>query len=187
MKGEGKEQLTHKPLPCIETLMVALNKYRDRFETKTFELLQMIINGLNTHDQRMNFLRPMQNQEGFYLRDATAVRGKLEQKQYQRCSNESFPKVALCVVQHSTGPYVQEFIAHYLLLGVSKFIIYDNSKPGSPESVYFRQVVQPFVETGLVVVEDWYFDTGDRYRQTEASHQCQKPFKFRLGSLVRCG
>jgi len=164
--------LPPQPLGCIEKLLVELNNARDRFDATTFDLLQIVIRGLNTWDQKMNLLRPIQNQEGFYIKTETELRQKLDQQQFQRCSNESLPKVALCTVQHSNGPYIQEFISHYLLLGVSKFFIYDNSKPGSPESVYFRNVVQPFVDTGIVVVRDWYFEQGNTYRQIPAFDHC---------------
>jgi len=163
-----------QPLFCVEKLLSELNKKRHLFDASKFDLLRMVIKGLNTWDQKVSLTKPMRNQEGLYIRNVTELRDKLQQPQFQRCNNDTLPKIALCTVQHSNGPYMQEFIAHYLLLGVSRFIIYDNSKPGSPESDYFRNVVQPFVEAGIVEVKDWYFEPGNRYRQIPALEECIK-------------
>ncbi|KAI9098352.1 hypothetical protein DFS34DRAFT_110656 [Phlyctochytrium arcticum] len=84
------------------------------------------------------------------------------------------PSLAICTVQHSSGPFIQEWIAHHLLMGARKVIIYDNSPPSSASSQHFQLAVRPFVDAGYAEIVKWYFPKGDAYRQTGAINDCIK-------------
>jgi len=75
---------------------------------------------------------------------------------------------------------MQQFVSHYLLLGVSKVIIFDNSNPESEESKYFRKVVQPFVELGYVEVVDNFVQSekpGEAFDPINTFKKCLSLYK----------
>lgn len=56
-------------------------------------------------------------------------------------------KVAICALQSSMGPFLQQWLMHYFILGVNKiFILSDNDPWGN----YTSAALQPFIDRGLV-------------------------------------
>ncbi|KAG5463646.1 MAG: glycosyltransferase family 92-domain-containing protein, partial [Olpidium bornovanus] len=92
------------------------------------------------------------------------------------CSGGGLPRLAVCSLASSSAPYVQEWIAHNILLGATKLVLYDNDDPASTPSLEFRRAVRPFAEAGYVHVVDWYFQPTERdrdtFRQVEAQNHC---------------
>lgn len=82
------------------------------------------------------------------------------------CGAATFPKVALCAIHSAMGPFLQEWLMHHLLLGVSRVYIVSNSDPW-PE--YSAAALKPFVEAGLVEVVD---QMNDGYPQVEFYNKC---------------
>eukprot|EP01102_Stenamoeba_stenopodia_P009651 TRINITY_DN2851_c0_g3_i1.p1 TRINITY_DN2851_c0_g3~~TRINITY_DN2851_c0_g3_i1.p1 ORF type:complete len:430 (+),score=85.58 TRINITY_DN2851_c0_g3_i1:208-1497(+) len=175
LKGIDLERT--RRMACADPILKELTKQKDRLRPDTFDMVRVIVENMNLLAQRTNVLRPIRDREGFYIRDTETLRRKMTE--LGRCdrSDARYPKVAVCTMQHSNGPHIQEFLAHYLLLGCSKIFIYDNSKPDTIEWKYFREVVQPFVDADVVEVEDWYWPTGDPFRPVEAFQSCVSQHK----------
>lgn len=58
--------------------------------------------------------------------------------------------LGLCSIVKDETPYLEEWVAYHILVGVERFVIYDN---GSAEPV--AQTLSPYVDEGLVRVVDW--------------------------------
>ncbi len=95
---------------------------------------------------------------------------------YTQCpkSNYTLLSIGMCAIQESSAPYINEWISHYLLLGISKIFIYDNSIPNSDEHSTFRFIVKPFVEAGYVEIIDWFGEI----RQGIAYNNCLRLNKY---------
>lgn len=79
-------------------------------------------------------------------------------------------KVAVCAIGRLENKYAVEWVEHYNSLGVDKIFIYDNNRPEDGE--VFADVLQPYIDNGLVEVTPWdglqkqaYEDYYDRYNQ----------------------
>ncbi|KAI8918149.1 hypothetical protein DFJ77DRAFT_508399 [Powellomyces hirtus] len=159
-------------LPCAQ-LFSEVAAAHPRLDQSRKDLVNLIASSLDR--------RALQQYEAdlamipLHIGDAKVLRERLNK--YQTCWNETTSKgalttLAVCSVQHSVGPFVQEWISHYLLLGASKVFIYDNSDPASDSSKRFRAAVKPFTDAGYAEVIDWYFTEGDAYRQVQAQDHC---------------
>ncbi|KAJ3018048.1 hypothetical protein HKX48_003201 [Thoreauomyces humboldtii] len=80
---------------------------------------------------------------------------------------------AVCAIQQSTGPFIQEWLTHQLLLGAEKIYLYDNSELGTVGWAHFMRAVQPFMELGLVEIVPWWIQgSANSYQQVEAQRDC---------------
>jgi hypothetical protein len=59
-------------------------------------------------------------------------------------------KIAACAIFRNERPYLQEWILYHFLIGFEHFWLYDNDSTDSP-----REVLQPFIDRGLVTLFDW--------------------------------
>jgi len=177
-------QNAFEPVWCVTDLLKTLEKHREEYDPTLFDLLKMNVMSMTVYNQKMHIYKPILKEEGFYLRNASEVRRRLDKYQKPFCdpdgggnnkienNNEQHLRVGICTMQHSNGPHIQEFVAHYLLMGASKVYIYDNADPETFEDKYFRRVIAPFVEAGVVEVVDWFFTEGDLFRAKEAFDHC---------------
>ena len=62
-------------------------------------------------------------------------------------------KVAVCAIGRLENRYAVEWVEHYNRLGVDKIFIYDNNRPEDGEA--FIDVLQPYIDHGLVDVKPW--------------------------------
>ena len=60
------------------------------------------------------------------------------------------PYLAICACFQNEAPYLKEWIEFHRLVGVERFFLYDNNSTDDG-----REVLEPYVESGLVVVHDW--------------------------------
>ena len=81
------------------------------------KLFAATINANSIHDFNEN------ERKGFTIQTDSIVTNRV--LQYNQCSKELL-SLAVCAIQRSSASYVQQWIAHYLIHGVSKIIIYDN-------------------------------------------------------------
>ena len=79
-------------------------------------------------------------------------------------------KVAVCAIGRLENRYAVEWVEHYKQLGVDKIFIYDNNRISDGE--LFADVLQPYIEAGLVDVKPWdglqkeaYEDCYNRHNQ----------------------
>ncbi|KAI8920999.1 hypothetical protein DFJ77DRAFT_145222 [Powellomyces hirtus] len=168
---------TPKPdtlLSCSETIQKAVANDKD-LDQNVKDLITLLASSFDQRSQAAYYARL--ERLPLSIEDAHGLQSRIDA--YQLCGNttavatgQPLPKVGICSVQHSSGPHIQEWLSHHVLLGISKFFIYDNSDPASAASRHFRRAVKPFVELGYVDVIDWHFTEGDTYRQNEALNDC---------------
>ncbi|KAJ3161141.1 hypothetical protein HDU86_007763 [Geranomyces michiganensis] len=80
---------------------------------------------------------------------------------------------AICAIQRDTGPFIQEWLVHNLLLGAEKVLLYDNSEPNSVPERHFHAAVKPFVDLDYVETVDWLFPgENDPYQQIRHQNDC---------------
>ena len=60
------------------------------------------------------------------------------------------PYLAVCSMFQNEAPYLKEWIEFHTLVGVERFYLYDNNSTDGG-----REVLDPYVEAGFVVVHDW--------------------------------
>jgi Glycosyltransferase family 92 len=64
--------------------------------------------------------------------------------------------LAVCGVYRDEAPYLREWIEFHRLVGVQRFFLYDNKSTDD-----HLEVLQPYVEEGIVVLHDWpHFPAG---------------------------
>lgn len=78
-------------------------------------------------------------------------------RQWEEGRQGDMPKhptdVALCAIGRLENRYAVEWVEHYKRLGFSKIFIYDNNHPEDGE--IFADVLQPYVDEGLVEIMSW--------------------------------
>ena len=141
-------------LECTEVFRSAIR--RTPYSQQLQDMLTLVTHQLTERVQMQHRLQP----PAHMLTSADIIRERVDA--YAGCPRDvpNLPKLAVCSLQHSTGQVVQEWVAHYLLLGASKVFIYDNSQQGTVAYDVFREAVAPFVESGHVAVVDWHFQGG---------------------------
>ena len=79
-------------------------------------------------------------------------------------------KVAICAIGRLENRYAVEWVEHYKQMGVDRIYIYDNNRPEDGET--FADVLQPYIEAGLVETIPWdgrqkpaYEDCYNRHNQ----------------------
>jgi len=60
--------------------------------------------------------------------------------------------VAVCIIVRCENPYLQEWMEHYLKIGVKKVFLYDNSQEGDERPV---EVLSQYVESGQLEIIDY--------------------------------
>jgi len=77
-------------------------------------------------------------------------------------------KVAICAIGRMENRYAVEWVEHYNALGVDKIFIYDNNRVEDGE--LFQDVLQPYIEAGLVEIT--YFEglQRDAYEKCYRDH-----------------
>eukprot|EP01102_Stenamoeba_stenopodia_P022292 TRINITY_DN9238_c0_g1_i1.p1 TRINITY_DN9238_c0_g1~~TRINITY_DN9238_c0_g1_i1.p1 ORF type:complete len:438 (-),score=83.13 TRINITY_DN9238_c0_g1_i1:48-1361(-) len=165
-------QEAFEPIWCVNEVLKVLEKHRADYDPTLFDLLKMNVLSMSIYNQKMYIYKPILDEAGFYLRNASTIKQQLAKHQKPNCDPDKHVRLAICTMQHSNGPHIQEFVSHYLLLGASKVYIYDNADPDTYEDKYFRRVIQPFVDAGLVEIQDWFFTEGDVFRAKEAFDHC---------------
>lgn len=76
--------------------------------------------------------------------------------------------VAICAIVRLENRYLREWVQWYLNLGVKKFFIYDNSKPGDERPA---EVLQDYIERAIVDIVPWnHHEAADR--QCPAYNEC---------------
>ena len=79
--------------------------------------------------------------------------------------------VAICAIGRMENRYAVEWIEHYKHLGVDKIYIYDNNRPEDGEC--FGDVIQPYIEAGLVEVVQWTDKQNPAYMDCYQRHQAE--------------
>jgi len=122
-------QEAFEPLWCVPNLLRTLEHYCSDYDPTLYDLLRMSIMSMTVYNQKMHIYKSILKEDGFYLRTASEVRRRLDKYQKPFCNpdggnnhtnSEQTLRVGICTMQHSNGPHIQEFVAHYLLMGVSK-------------------------------------------------------------------
>ena len=73
--------------------------------------------------------------------------------------------LSICAVFRDEAPYLREWVEFHRLVGVERFFLYDNRSTDDG-----REVLAPFVDEGLVVLQDW----PDWPAQIQAYDHCLK-------------
>ena len=60
------------------------------------------------------------------------------------------PYLAVCACFQNEASYLREWVEFHLLVGVEQFFLYDNNSTDGA-----REVLEPYVESGVVVLHDW--------------------------------
>jgi hypothetical protein len=81
----------------------------------------------------------------------------------RRNGTAGVPYLSICATYRDEAPYLREWIEFHRLVGVERFLLYDN---GSRDD--HRAVLAPYVESGIVVIHDWPVFPG----QVEAFDHC---------------
>lgn len=83
-------------------------------------------------------------------------------KQVSPGQTKSIP-LAIASMFQNEGRFLREWIEFHRLLGVEKFYLYNNRSGDD-----FAQVLSPYIQSGLVELFDWPYDTRLERRQVQA-------------------
>lgn len=72
-------------------------------------------------------------------------------------------KVSLCGMFKNEAKYLEEWINYHLVVGIDHFYLYNNNSDDN-----FREVLQPFIDKGIVDLIDWPYN----HSQMEAYKNC---------------
>lgn len=152
-----------EPLGCVETIKEKLKTAQIDEYQKDFA--NLFVEKLTNRNRLLYFEGQRRNNIVQSVEDLQERLGR-----HQQCSiNFRLPTLAICAIQRGTSPYIQEWLSFYLIHGVSKFFLYDNSVLNSTENELFRDAVKPFVEAGFVNVRIW---SSKGYDQLAAYNDC---------------
>jgi len=178
-----KEMDATEPLSCARGLIGAVQRQVDRFPPLLYDLVLLVLRSMTAHHVKSYQRKTIHDEVGFHIRNVSTLRERMQQAQCHRHSsslqednsssnnsnsndnehhNESsiqYTKVPVAVctyILRPHGEYIQEFMTHWYLMGASKVILYNGAKSkDSLESLYFRRVLEPFVQEELVKIVDW--------------------------------
>lgn len=152
-----------KPLDCVEQI---------RERVQSLKLTESQTNHSNILLQRLTvrnrYLYQQSQLHNNIIQSQKDIRERML-KHHQCVTNVTIPTLAICAIQRGTSPYIQEWLSYYLMHGVSKFFLYDNSIQFSTEGELFRKAVKPFVEAGFV---DLRISSSEHYDQNEVYNGC---------------
>ncbi|MDR1026996.1 MAG: glycosyltransferase family 92 protein [Rickettsiales bacterium] len=77
--------------------------------------------------------------------------------------------LAICAIAKNEGPYFKEWIDFHRMLGVEKFIIYDNESTDNT-----REILDPYIKAGVV---EYIFYPG-MVKQLKAYNDCLKRHRY---------
>lgn len=66
--------------------------------------------------------------------------------------------VAICAIFHNESPYLKEWIEYHRLLGIRHFYLYNDRSSDN-----YQEVLAPYVESGLVFLEDCHLAPNERH------------------------
>lgn len=118
------------------------------------------------------FDRPQRNDMGFRLYSVFfRIKGFVEKlfmrREYADNKNDKKYMVALCLIFYNEGNYLKEWIEYHKIIGIDHFYLYNNQSTDN-----YRDVLQPYIDSGLVDVVLWkdkpgqmtaYIDCARRY------------------------
>lgn len=82
----------------------------------------------------------------------------------------SFPyDLAICAIIRNEGKFIREWLEWHIMIGVSKFYLYDNDSDDDTAAV-----LRPYVQKGLV---EYNFYPG-KYRQIPAYNDCAARHRY---------
>lgn len=93
--------------------------------------------------------------------------------------------VAICTIFQNEAPWLKEWLEFHRLQGVKRFYLYNNNSTDN-----FREVLQPYLEEGLVKLVEWpyTYEDGDHPRwiriQTGAYMDCIKKYGDQMDWLA---
>lgn len=76
--------------------------------------------------------------------------------------------ISICAIFKNEGPFLKEWIEYHLLIGIDHFYLYNNFSDDN-----YIEVLQPYIEKGIVTLIDWPIDGG----QLPAYKHCYDNFK----------
>ncbi|KAJ3302712.1 hypothetical protein HDV03_004657, partial [Kappamyces sp. JEL0829] len=66
------------------------------------------------------------------------------------CMHPDRSKIAMLTITNGLTANIQEWLAHHMLMGISKIIFFDDSFPGSTVQKRFLKAIKPFQDVGFV-------------------------------------
>lgn len=90
-----------------------------------------------------------------------------------RCCNKDV--LSCCTIVRNEGEYIEEWLEYHLMVGVTKFFIYDNE---STDGLY--DILVPYIEKGIVVYQEW---KGDKC-QLSAYNDAIARYKNQVGYIA---
>jgi len=176
------QEQARRPLPCVRMLLSRMRDMQSEYDhPETYDMLRMYISRLLTYEKQIEYYERILEQEiGFHIRSAQELEARM--KKHSKClptdgNKVKRPKVGVCMLQQSNGADMQEYVSHYLLLGVSQVVIYDNNDPASKDGMYFRRVMQPFVDLGYVEIRSEFERTLGLFDPVGMFQRCYHDLK----------
>lgn len=77
-------------------------------------------------------------------------------------------KTAICLIFKDEAPFLQEWIEYHHLIGIEHFYLYNNNSTDN-----YEEVLQPYIDKGLVTLIDW----PQEHSQRQAYHNAWESFK----------
>lgn len=172
--GSSSNSELEKPLACVDTLKNAVNS--GKFKEGLKDVANLLFDRLTVRNYDLYYHnRRPEN----IIRSAEDLAERLNK--YRECAIDvALPKVGICSIHRGTGPYVQEWLSYYLMHGVSKVFMYDNSVPNSRDNVQLLYATRPFVDAGYVEVRTW----TRTFHQSEAYNDCLERGKSTMDWLA---
>jgi hypothetical protein len=71
-------------------------------------------------------------------------------RKHQVCNLKKTTTIGICTVTDGTFPNFQQWLANYVLLGVTNITVFDSTKPNSPHEDKLLKDISPFVDHGIL-------------------------------------
>eukprot|EP00026_Physarum_polycephalum_P009812 Phypoly_transcript_09949.p1 GENE.Phypoly_transcript_09949~~Phypoly_transcript_09949.p1 ORF type:complete len:447 (+),score=75.52 Phypoly_transcript_09949:66-1343(+) len=128
----------------------------DKFEPAVKDLLLLIAEYALLQKAQRKFIKKSDASvvPATHFKDPESLKKKLTTA---TCLNDGNlkPQIAICTYQGSTAEYAQEWVSHYLLLGVSKIYLYNSNPKNGEEKSLLEKVLDPFAQLGYVEIIPW--------------------------------
>lgn len=132
-------------LPCVEEIKKVINN--QDMEPIAKDFLQVMVEYGLTKQAQENY-HSISFQKGWHFRDSNSLKKSINKASI--CNTENLPKVAMCSIVGEGINFVQEWMSHYILLGVDKFFIYTDQN-----SKQWEERLKPFIDLKLVKMIPW--------------------------------
>lgn len=134
-------------LACVQPLEIAISESGLLPQLK--DILALFVSTLTIKSIQQLKLRTLTNRK-FLIQDSIQLQSFLSKSQ---CAGiKSTSTIGVCTVFDGEHPNFQEWILHYLQLGVAHIAIYDTSITGSIAASNLQSDLQPFLQLGYVTV-----------------------------------